>query len=116
MIIKIIIIIIVIIAILIIITNPIYSPPYLHFCHHHVPPGVDVSLQKWNPRLEEEVLPWDFVSRAAFQLGAANPRHKITSGYNEGLTDVIRDFMDIINRLGTHNFLICSSRPFISLF
>ncbi|XP_050695418.1 chondroitin sulfate synthase 1-like isoform X2 [Eriocheir sinensis] len=61
--------------------------------------GMDVSLQKWNAGLEEEVLPWDFVSRAAFQLGAANPRHKITSGYNEGLTDVIRDFMDIINRV-----------------
>lgn len=37
MIIKIIII-IVIIVILIIITNPICSPPYLHFRHRHVPP------------------------------------------------------------------------------
>lgn len=75
-----------------------------------VPLGVDVNLQKWNARLEEEVLPWDFVSRAAFQLGAANPRHKITSGYNEGLTDVVRDFMDLINKLDFH----CFYKSFIS--
>uniref|UniRef100_A0A0P4WQS3 Hexosyltransferase n=1 Tax=Scylla olivacea TaxID=85551 RepID=A0A0P4WQS3_SCYOL len=61
--------------------------------------GMDASLQKWNAGLEEEVVPWDFFSRAAFQLGAANPRHKITSGVNEGLNDVVRDFMDMINRV-----------------
>lgn len=73
---------------------------------------MDVSLQKWNAGLEEEVLPWDFVSRAAFQLGAANPRHKITSGINEGLSDVVRDFMDMINRLGFHLITILPHMQF----
>lgn len=61
-------------------------------------PGVELSLQKWAPSREEEMKLWDFVSRAAFQPGASNPRHKITSGMNEGLKDVTREFMEIVNR------------------
>ncbi|XP_063590151.1 chondroitin sulfate synthase 1-like [Penaeus indicus] len=61
--------------------------------------STDATLQKWSPDLEEEVNAWDFVSRAAFCLGDANPRHKPTSGMNEGLEDVIRDVMEIINKV-----------------
>ncbi|KAK8735340.1 hypothetical protein OTU49_005628 [Cherax quadricarinatus] len=61
--------------------------------------GTDVTLQKWVADSEEEVLYWDFVSKAAFQPGSANPRHKPTSGMTEGLADVIRDVMEIINRV-----------------
>ena len=60
--------------------------------------GTDVTLQKWNPATENEVLTWDFISRAAFRLGDGNPRHRLTSGTDEGLEDVIRDVMEIINR------------------
>ncbi|XP_071553103.1 chondroitin sulfate synthase 1 isoform X2 [Panulirus ornatus] len=61
--------------------------------------GTDGTLQKWMPSIEEEVLHWDFFSRAAFQLGDANPRHKPTSGMNEGINDVVRDVMEMINRV-----------------
>ncbi|XP_042205381.1 chondroitin sulfate synthase 1-like [Homarus americanus] len=61
--------------------------------------GTDVTLQKWMASTEEEVLYWDFLSRAAYQPGNNNPRHKPTSGMAEGLNDVIRDVMEIINRV-----------------
>ncbi|XP_068242080.1 chondroitin sulfate synthase 1 [Palaemon carinicauda] len=61
--------------------------------------GMDVTLQKWNPALENEVLTWDFISRAAFRLGDSNPRHRPTSGTDEGLEDVVRDIMENINRV-----------------
>nr|XP_045588345.1 chondroitin sulfate synthase 1-like [Procambarus clarkii] len=61
--------------------------------------GTDASLQKWMAGSEEEVLHWDFVSKAAYQPGNANPRHKPTSGMTEGLADAIRDVMEIINRV-----------------
>ncbi|KAK7082720.1 Chondroitin sulfate synthase 1 [Halocaridina rubra] len=61
--------------------------------------GMESTLQKWNPALESEVLTWDFVSRAVFHLSDANPRHRPTSGVNEGLEDVTRDVMEIINRV-----------------
>ncbi|CAL4095283.1 unnamed protein product, partial [Meganyctiphanes norvegica] len=61
--------------------------------------GEDATLQKWNPAIENEVLSWDFLSKAAFMLTDSNPRHKPTSGLKEGLEDVIRDVMEIINRV-----------------
>ncbi|KAK4293061.1 hypothetical protein Pmani_034213 [Petrolisthes manimaculis] len=61
--------------------------------------GMELSLQKWAPSREEEMKVWDFISRAAFQSGATNPRHKITSSMNEGLKDITLEFMEIINRV-----------------
>ncbi|XP_076039998.1 chondroitin sulfate synthase [Oratosquilla oratoria] len=61
--------------------------------------GAEVSLQKWNPQVEEEVREWDIISKVAFMLGDANPKHKLTSALREAIDDVIRDIMDIINRL-----------------
>lgn len=57
------------------------------------PPG----LNKSRPRREAEVLPWDFISRSLFSAGHANPRRRIESALREGMDDVVREVMDMIN-------------------
>ena len=60
--------------------------------------GEEAQLQRWIPKDRSELIPWGFFSRAAFQLGHSNPKHKITGPVKEGINDAVRDSMDIINR------------------
>lgn len=43
------------------------------------------------------MLAWDFISRSLFSVGHANPRRRIESALREGLDDVVREVMDMIN-------------------
>ncbi|PSN39485.1 Chondroitin sulfate synthase 1 [Blattella germanica] len=59
--------------------------------------GVDPSLNKFIPHSEDEVLTWDFISRSLYSSNNANPRRRIESPLKEGLDDVVREVMDMIN-------------------
>lgn len=59
--------------------------------------GKQPSLNKFRPLREAEVLPWDFISRSLFSAGHGNPRRRVESALKEGLDDVVREVMDMIN-------------------
>lgn len=51
----------------------------------------------FKPTSEEEVVPWDFLSRSEYSLTDSNPRRRIHSDIKEGLEDITRQLMDSIN-------------------
>ncbi|XP_050442213.1 chondroitin sulfate synthase 1-like [Adelges cooleyi] len=58
------------------------------------PPG----LNKFRPRRIVDVIKWDFISKSWFSDTDSNPRRRIESYAKEGLDDVVREVMDIINK------------------
>ncbi|KAF6207578.1 hypothetical protein GE061_016025 [Apolygus lucorum] len=57
------------------------------------PPG----LTKFRPINYSELLTWDFLQRSIYSPSKFNPRMKIGSSLQEGLEDVVREVMDMIN-------------------
>ncbi|XP_024085616.1 chondroitin sulfate synthase 1-like [Cimex lectularius] len=57
------------------------------------PPGLSKSVI----RSEAEIIHWEFIQRSQFSALSANPRRKIDASLKEGLDDVIREVMEIIN-------------------
>ncbi|KAJ4451658.1 hypothetical protein ANN_03128 [Periplaneta americana] len=59
--------------------------------------GIEPGLNKFTPHSEVEVLTWDFISRSLYSASSTNPRRRIDSPLKEGLEDVVREVMDMIN-------------------
>ncbi|XP_067010256.1 chondroitin sulfate synthase 1 [Anabrus simplex] len=59
--------------------------------------GIEPGLNKFLPSTEEEVLKWDFISRSLFSDTNSNPRRRLETPLKEGLDDVVREVMDMIN-------------------
>ncbi|KAJ9588123.1 hypothetical protein L9F63_018514 [Diploptera punctata] len=59
--------------------------------------GLEPGLNKFIPQTEDQVLTWDFISRSLFSAGNTNPRRRIETPLKEGLDDVVREVMDMIN-------------------
>ncbi|XP_029163969.1 chondroitin sulfate synthase 1-like isoform X2 [Nylanderia fulva] len=59
--------------------------------------GVPTSLRSFKPTTSDEVIPWDFLSRAEYSLTDSNPRRRIHSDIKEGLEDITREVMASIN-------------------
>ncbi|XP_075209798.1 chondroitin sulfate synthase [Lycorma delicatula] len=60
--------------------------------------GLTPSLNKFHPHNEDDVLQWDFIARSVFSHTNLNPRRRIESPLREGLDDVIREVMEMINQ------------------
>ncbi|XP_025196445.1 chondroitin sulfate synthase 1-like [Melanaphis sacchari] len=60
--------------------------------------GLPPGLNKYRPRKVADVIKWDFISKAWFSDTDANPRRRIDSYTKEGLDDVVREVMDLINK------------------
>ncbi|XP_063233384.1 chondroitin sulfate synthase 1 [Bacillus rossius redtenbacheri] len=59
--------------------------------------SAEPGLNKFWPRAEEDVLSWDFISRSIFSARNTNPRRRLETPMREGLEDVTREVMDMIN-------------------
>ncbi|XP_057331409.1 chondroitin sulfate synthase 1 [Microplitis mediator] len=59
--------------------------------------GIPAGLRSFKPQSEDEVIPWDFISRSEYSLGDLNPRRRIHSDVKEGLEDITREVMASIN-------------------
>ncbi|KAK9506598.1 hypothetical protein O3M35_008499 [Rhynocoris fuscipes] len=57
------------------------------------PPG----LTKFIPANKSELIPWDFIQRSLYSAFSSNPRRRIDASLREGLDDVIREVMEMIN-------------------
>ncbi|XP_039291435.1 chondroitin sulfate synthase 1 isoform X1 [Nilaparvata lugens] len=60
--------------------------------------GLKPSLHKFQPRVEQDVIEWDFIYRSLYSSSNLNPRRRMESALREGLDDVIREVMDMINQ------------------
>lgn len=60
--------------------------------------GLPAGLNKYRPRKVADVIKWDFISKAWYSDTDANPRRRIDSYTKEGLDDVVREVMDLINK------------------
>lgn len=60
--------------------------------------GLPPGLNKYRPRKVADVIKWDFISKAWYSDTDANPRRRIDSYTKEGLDDVVREVMDLINK------------------
>ncbi|KAG8223078.1 hypothetical protein J437_LFUL002026 [Ladona fulva] len=59
--------------------------------------GLLPGLNQFQPKKEEEVIKWDFISRSLYSDSNANPRRRMEAALREGLDDVLREVMDSIN-------------------
>ncbi|RZC31789.1 CHGN and/or Glyco transf 7C domain containing protein, partial [Asbolus verrucosus] len=55
------------------------------------------SLTRHKPATLDEVLDWELISKALYSYKDLNPRRRIGSSLKEGLNDVVRDIMELIN-------------------
>ncbi|KAJ8954957.1 hypothetical protein NQ318_000388, partial [Aromia moschata] len=59
--------------------------------------GTPTSLSRYRPHTLEDVLEWELVSRTLYSHRDLNPRKRIGSSLKEGLSDVVREVMELIN-------------------
>ncbi|XP_044262489.1 chondroitin sulfate synthase 1 isoform X2 [Tribolium madens] len=59
--------------------------------------GMPQSLTRHKPRNLDEVLDWELISKTLYSYKDLNPRRRIGSSLKEGLNDVVRDIMELIN-------------------
>ncbi|XP_001807794.1 chondroitin sulfate synthase 1 isoform X2 [Tribolium castaneum] len=59
--------------------------------------GMPQSLTRHQPRAVQEVLDWELISKTLYSYKDLNPRRRIGSALKEGLNDVVRDIMEVIN-------------------
>ncbi|CAH1379735.1 unnamed protein product [Tenebrio molitor] len=59
--------------------------------------GLPQSLTRQKPTTLDDVLDWEFISKSLYSYKDLNPRRRIGSSLKEGLGDVVRDIMELIN-------------------
>nr|CAI5822528.1 unnamed protein product [Callosobruchus analis] len=59
--------------------------------------GVPTKLNRYTPNTLENVLEWEIVSKTLYSHKDLNPRRRIGSSLKEGLGDVTREIMELIN-------------------
>ena len=47
----------------------------------------------FQPRLENDILKWEFISRSLFSDTNSNPRRRMENAFQEGMDDVIREVL-----------------------
>ncbi|KAK6631475.1 hypothetical protein RUM44_006002 [Polyplax serrata] len=60
--------------------------------------GMEPNLKKFKATTDNEILHWDFIQRSLYSADNFNPRRRMERAYREGIEDVIRDFMETINK------------------
>ncbi|XP_065169963.1 chondroitin sulfate synthase 1 isoform X2 [Atheta coriaria] len=60
--------------------------------------GKRTSLNRFTPNSLDEVLDWEFISKSLFSYKDLNPKRRYGSSVKEGLGDVVREVMEIINQ------------------
>nr|XP_023021724.1 chondroitin sulfate synthase 1 [Leptinotarsa decemlineata] len=59
--------------------------------------GVPTSLNRYTPHRLEDVLEWEMISKNLYSHRDLNPRRRIGSSLKEGLGDVVREIMELVN-------------------
>ncbi|XP_017777168.1 PREDICTED: chondroitin sulfate synthase 1 isoform X2 [Nicrophorus vespilloides] len=59
--------------------------------------GARNGLNRFRPTDVEDVLDWDFISKSLYSYKDSNSKRRLGSSIKEGLSDVIREVMEIIN-------------------
>ncbi|CAG9766889.1 unnamed protein product [Ceutorhynchus assimilis] len=59
--------------------------------------GKPISINKYQPRNVSNVLEWELISKNLYSHKDLNPRKRIGSSLKEGLEDVTREVMELIN-------------------
>ncbi|KAG8292050.1 hypothetical protein J6590_047952 [Homalodisca vitripennis] len=59
--------------------------------------GVELSLNQYQPKISEEVLTWDFISKSLYSDKNLNPRRRPEKALYVGIEDAVREVMDLIN-------------------
>ncbi|KAJ8977289.1 hypothetical protein NQ317_015574 [Molorchus minor] len=59
--------------------------------------GTPTSITRYRPRTLEDVLEWELISKTLYSHRDLNPRRRIGSSLKEGLSDVVREVMELIN-------------------
>ncbi|KAJ3641045.1 hypothetical protein Zmor_027571 [Zophobas morio] len=59
--------------------------------------GLPGRLTRQQPRNVDDVLDWELISKTLYSWRDLNPRRRIGSCLKEGLSDVVRDIMEVIN-------------------
>lgn len=59
--------------------------------------GVNPDLNRYKPSTTDDIIEWDFIAKSIYSAMHTNPKRKIESSLREGLEDVIREVMEIIN-------------------
>lgn len=53
--------------------------------------GVEAGLTRYKPKVMNDVLTWNFISRSLYSARESNPRKKMDVALVDGLNDVIRE-------------------------
>lgn len=59
--------------------------------------GVPAGLRRYTPKTLDDVLEWELISKTLYTHRDSNPRKRIGSSLKEGLNDVVREIMELIN-------------------
>lgn len=59
--------------------------------------GIDASLNRFKARNLRDVLEWEFISKNIYSHRDLNPRKRISTALKEGLNDVVREIMEVVN-------------------
>ncbi|XP_050513631.1 chondroitin sulfate synthase 1 isoform X1 [Diabrotica virgifera virgifera] len=59
--------------------------------------GVPAGLNRYTPNSLEDILEWELISKTLYTHRDLNPRKRIGSSMKEGLSDVVREIMELIN-------------------
>ncbi|KAK5649187.1 hypothetical protein RI129_000216 [Pyrocoelia pectoralis] len=78
---------------------PLYPEPpgSKHFLGDPEFLGVPASLTKFNYKTTQDVLDWELISKSLYSFKDFNPKKRIGSSIKEGLTDIVREIMEITN-------------------
>nr|XP_022906021.1 chondroitin sulfate synthase 1 isoform X1 [Onthophagus taurus] len=60
--------------------------------------GIPPSYSRFKPKELRDVLDWEFINRTVFSAKDLNPKRRIPSSMREGIDDILREAMDIINQ------------------
>ncbi|KAL1517137.1 hypothetical protein ABEB36_000943 [Hypothenemus hampei] len=59
--------------------------------------GVAVSSNRYHPKKLEDVQEWELISKSLYSHRDLNPRKRVGSSLKEGLSDVTREVMNLVN-------------------
>ncbi|XP_057655597.1 chondroitin sulfate synthase 1 isoform X1 [Diorhabda carinulata] len=59
--------------------------------------GIPAGLNRYTPKSLDDILEWELISKTLYTHRDSNPRKRIGSSLKEGLNDVVREIMELIN-------------------
>ncbi|KAB0800270.1 hypothetical protein PPYR_06010 [Photinus pyralis] len=78
---------------------PLYPEPpgSLNFLGDPELLGAPVSLTRFPYKAIQDVLDWELISKSLYSFKDFNPKRRIGSSIKEGLTDIVREIMEVTN-------------------